>query len=205
MRTWLLIVTVSAVVLCTRLVVSHAQDAEKDASLRHGPPSAGSLSRVSGASPYTRGCEGKQTGIVYRNAAVEPAVAVDPANPLHLIGVWQQNRWSSGAADGLLTAVSTDGAVTWTNTFAAFSQCTGGAFARASDPWVTIAPDGTAYQIALVTDASANPQGVPVSRSSDGGFSWNYPITVTQDNLDDDKETITADPNDSNYVYAVWD
>ncbi len=160
---------------------------------------------MSGASPYAPGCAGQQTGTDYINAAVEPSVAVDPTNSRHLIGVWQQNRWSNGAADGVLTAVSNDGGVTWTNTFAAFSQCTGGTFARASDPWVTFSPDGTAFQIALVTDASVVPQGIFVSRSSDGGLSWSSPVTVSQDNFGDDKETITADPNNSGYVYAVWD
>src|SRR5262249_26523640 len=47
-----------------------------------------------------------------------------------------------------------------------------------------------------------------VSRSSDGGLSWGGPITVQRDtdpNLAMDKETITADPLDSQFVYAVWD
>jgi len=202
-RFWLPIATASAVVLSIGLLVSRAQNVNVEVNLR--APSIGHLSLVSGSSPYPSGCEGQQTGTDYLNAAVEPSVAVDPTNRRHLIGVWQQNRWSNGAADGLLTAVSTDEGVTWTNTFAPFSQCTGGTFARASDPWVTISPDGTAYQIAVVSDASVVPQGILVSRSSDGGFSWSFPVTVVQENMGDDKETITADPNDANYVYAVWD
>ncbi len=163
------------------------------------------MSAVSTVSSYPDGCQGQQTGIDYLNAAVEPSVAVDPNNSKHLIGVWQQNRWGNGAADGLLTAVSMDGGVNWTRTSAPFTQCTGGMFARASDPWVTISPNGTAYQSAIAVTSSLAEAGVLVSRSTDGGFSWSQPIAVASDTLGDDKATITADPTNSNYVYAVWD
>jgi hypothetical protein len=47
-----------------------------------------------------------------------------------------------------------------------------------------------------------------VSTSRDGGRTWG-PITTLQRNdsarLFNDKETITADPTDSRFVYAVWD
>ena len=201
-RNWLPIATIFVAVMGLGLVASHAQD--QNTGPRHPPP-AERLSVVSGVSPFPPGCQGVQVGTDYLNAAVEPSVAVDPTNPQHLIGVWQQNRWSNGAADGILTAVSTDAGVTWTNTSAAFSKCTGGAFDRASDPWVTISPNGIAYQIAVVTLTPAVPAGILVSRSGTGGFSWGAPVTITQDDNGDDKESITADPTDSNYVYAIWD
>jgi len=40
---------------------------------------------------------------------VEPSVAVDPTDPMHLIGAWQQDRWSNGAANGIVSAVTFDG------------------------------------------------------------------------------------------------
>jgi hypothetical protein len=48
---------------------------------------------------------------------------------------------------------------------------------------------------------------VVVSRSSDGGLTWSAPIEVIRDGAGffNDKETITADPTDSRYVYAAWD
>jgi hypothetical protein len=47
-----------------------------------------------------------------------------------------------------------------------------------------------------------------VMRSTDHGASWGDPVTLIRDesqNVLNDKNSITADPNDSNFVYAVWD
>jgi hypothetical protein len=166
--------------------------------------------RVSGDSPFSADCDGRQSGTHYRNAAVEAWVAADPRDPLHLIGVWQQDRWSNGGASGLLTAVTRDGGRTWTQAAAPFSVCSGGdsQYVRASDPWVSIGPDGTAYQVGLSLTANTAGQAVLVSRSADGGLAWSDPVTLKFDqdpNFFNDKESITADPLDARYVYVVWD
>src|SRR5439155_12775424 len=47
-----------------------------------------------------------------------------------------------------------------------------------------------------------------VSKSTDGGDTWSEPITVIRETSNfnfNDKESITADPTNANYVYAVWD
>src|SRR4051794_37591019 len=139
--------------------------------------------RISGASPFSADCDGSQSGRHYRNSAVEAWVAADPADPLHLVGVWQQDRWSNGAASGLLSAVTRDGGRTWTRSAAPFSACAGGEarYLRASDPWVSIAPDGKVYQVSLSVTANTAGQGVLVSRSSDGGLHWDAPVTVKFD------------------------
>ncbi|HSN45070.1 MAG TPA: hypothetical protein VLW08_01825, partial [Casimicrobiaceae bacterium] len=144
----------------------------------YGPSGAGmcapalaptaTLAAASGRSPFTEGCDGAaSSGTVYAGAEVEPMLAVNPANPDNLVGVWQQDRWSNGSARGLVTGASLDGGRTWTLAAAAFSRCTGGDSERASDPWVTFAPDGTAWQIALATVRQAS--AMLVSRSADGG------------------------------------
>jgi len=173
------------------------------------------LTRVPGESPFSDCSIIPVSGEAnYLNAEVEPWIAVDPENRDHLIGVWQQDRWQFGGSRGLLTGVSRDGGETWTRTFAHFSHCAGGNaanggdFERASDPWVTFSPNGTAYQIALTFDAFDANQAVLVSHSSDGGDTWSEPTTLifdTDPNVGDDKESITADPRDSRFVYAVWD
>lgn len=61
--------------------------------------------------------------IKYLNSTVEPDVAVDPTNPAHLVGAWQQDRWSDGGAHGLVAAYSTDGGSTWTTSPLPFSVC----------------------------------------------------------------------------------
>jgi hypothetical protein len=167
-------------------------------------------------SPYAS-CTGSDAagGTIYPNAEVEPGVAVHGSNA---IAVWQQDRWSTGGAHGLITAFSTDGGATWnlSSQQPIFSRCAGGNasnggdYLRASDPWVTIAPDGTAYQISLsVTFGSPSTvSAVLVSSSTDGGDTWSPPTTLLRDdsaNFFNDKESITADPYRSGYVYAVWD
>ena len=155
--------------------------------------------------------------INYEDAEVEPYVAVNPTNPSNLIGIWQQDRWSDGGAHGLVTARSLDGGQTWTEQTLPLSVCgggdssNGGDYARASDPWVTFSPNGVAYLISISFTgnimATGSSSSVLVSRSTDGGATWSNPTTLILDGASafNDKESITADPNNANDVYAVWD
>jgi hypothetical protein len=174
------------------------------------------LTRVSGATPFADDCNGQsQVGEVFDGAEIEPRLAVDPTDPLHFIGVWQQDRWSNGGANGLVTAWSNDGGETWARTAVPFSRCgradaaSTGDYERASDPWVTFTADGIAFQIALAFDTARGPRNaILASRSGDGGRSWEPPIELIADDNPDvfnDKESITADPKDPRRVYAVWD
>src|SRR5437870_1949066 len=153
---------------------------------------------------------------LFENAEVEPFLAVDPGNPAHLVSVWQQDRYSGGGAIGLLAGVSFDSGKTWATASAPFSHCTGGTAAnggdyqRASDPWLAISPDGTAYQLALAFDVGAGNghRAILASRSSDGGRTWSAAQTLQGDSSGFfalDKGSITADPHSSSFVYAVWD
>ncbi len=182
-----------------------------------GPP-AKALVRVSKASPYASGCGGETAGSTsYEDAEVEPYMAINPANPSNIIGAWQQDRFSDGGAHGLVAGASLDGGKTWKKSTLPLSVCgggdaaNGGNYARASDPWIAISPDGTAYVISISftgnTLQAGSVGGVLVSRSADGGVSWSDPVTLIRDgaNAFNDKEAITADPNDSHLVYAVWD
>jgi BNR/Asp-box repeat len=175
------------------------------------------VERVSeGASPLAAGCAGRQPGRLFPGSEVEPFVAVNPARPSNAVAVWQQDRWSNGGAQGLLAAYSDDGGATWTpSAQVPFSRCTGGTrtngghYQRASDPWVTFSPDGSAYFMSLsvnLTDGFAT--AMLVARSVDGGRTWEPPRTLIRDTdpaFFNDKNSITADPTDSRYVYAVWD
>jgi BNR repeat-like domain len=178
------------------------------------------LQNVSVSSPFA-GCDISGLaagGTNFVNTEVEPWVEVNPANPSNVIAVWQQDRWSNGGARGLLTAVTHDGGQTWDTTFPHFSTCAGGTagnggnYERSSDPWVTFSPNGNAYQISLSVNFVNDPAtAVLVSKSIDGGDTWSEPTTLIRDRSDvapflfNDKESITADPNNSRYVYAIWD
>jgi hypothetical protein len=168
---------------------------------------------ASSASPFT-GCSVEAEdadNVNFPNTEPEPFVAVNPTNPLNVVGVYQQDRWSSGAAKAQGTAASTDGGLTWPNhAFVPFSACAGGNpdYQRTTDPWLTFDPAGNAYQISLPVSGDLEVSSVAVSKSADGGVSWDAPKTLIRDETGlnfNDKESITADPTRPGYVYAVWD
>lgn len=170
--------------------------------------------------PFVSACNGQVSGgsgILYSGAEVEPSLARNPADPNHMIASWQQDRWSNGASQGVAGAVTFDGGKTWTNTLAAFSRCSGGSNAnagnydRASDPWVSIAADGTAFQMALgVTGESFTASSISamlVSRSTDGGRTWGATQVLARDAgplIFHDKNTLTTDPTNAQFAYAIW-
>jgi hypothetical protein len=176
---------------------------------------AQSLERISRASPFAT-CETPAAGgTVYTNAEVEPWVSANPRDGDNLVAVWQQDRWSNGGARGNLTGVSFDRGRSWRlPTPPPFSRCAGGNAAnggdydRASDPWVSFGGDGSAHQIALAISADQVISAITVSSSRDGGRTWGPITTLQRDTsaaLFNDKESITADPRDGRFVYAVWD
>jgi hypothetical protein len=189
-----------------------------------GPFSAGDTVQVSGNSPIPEGCIGdedaSESSVNSFNSEVEPYVSVDPSDPLHMVGAWQQDRWNDGGARGLVTAASFNGGQSWTlNADTKSSICTGGTpanggnYQRASDPWTAISPDGTTYLMSLSVDTNPggiglSPNAMLVMRSEDGGVTWDDPTTLKRDenpNVLNDKNTMTADPHDSDFAYAVWD
>jgi hypothetical protein len=194
-------------------------------------PALGAVSplvQVTGASPFPVGCAGSghdPTGKLFEQAEVEPWVAVDPADPSHVAGSWQQDRWSDGGSHGLAASTSLSGGAAWNGaTFADFSRCPlfahygnpdaqdpGREFDRGSDPWVSWGSGSRLHQIALTVSQPSVGLGVNagilVSHSDDFGATWSHPQTLKEDhggNVLDDKESITADPA-GGYVYAIWD
>src|SRR2546426_247356 len=167
---------------------------------------------VSGPSPYANCTIGGGAGAInYVNAEVEPYVAVNPATAGNVIGVWQQDRWSDGGAHGLVAGFSFNGGSTWGEATLPFSACAGGlGYERASDPWVSIGPDGTAYTISISFNESNNNNAVAASVSRDGGRDWTNLSVLIADNQPNfqffnDKESVTADPVKGGVAYAVWD
>jgi hypothetical protein len=178
------------------------------------------LSQASSLSPFEANCNGAvQGGTTYPNSEVEPFVGVNPTNPQNLIGVYQQDRISTGGANGLGTSVSTDGGATWEQRglgeLPLFTRCAGAAagsvgdYERATDPWITFGPDGHAYQMSLSFNDTRNlKNAMLVSESTDGGFTWDTPkelIVDTNPHVFNDKNSMTADPRIASNVYAVWD
>ena len=174
------------------------------------PPVVGGAARASAASPFGAGCAGPAPSGSrnYPDSVVEPSLAVDPRDPDHLVGIWQQDRWSDGGANGLVAGVSRDGGKTWSRTAVGFSRCAGGHYDRATDPWVSIASDGTVHVLGLAFDATGGRRAILAARSSDGGLTFGDPSPLQADVDVDfglDKPSLATDPTDSRRVYAVWD
>jgi hypothetical protein len=162
---------------------------------------------------------------LYENSEVEPWVDVSPADPDIVAGIWQQDRWFNGGARANVGAVSTDGGATWQEIrFPGVTQCDGGDFDRASDPWVSFSPNGDLHIMHLVLDIETvegkpggfGPNGMMVQKIPAAAFADDVidvteisdPILIAfEDNGEDlhDKNSLTADPFDSNFAYAVWD
>jgi hypothetical protein len=207
-------VFVSALVLAVFAPVAAAQ-ADRP-RITGGPQPAlrvtSAQSLASGPTPFTAGCDGvTPNGTLYVNAEVEPFVTVNPANPNILVGAWQQDRWSNGAARGLVAATSFDGGRSWRRTALPFSRCGGGTvmnggnYERASDPWVSYSPNGVVHAMSLSVSGATS--AMLASRSFDHGLSWSNPIALIVDGAGafNDKNAMTADPHDANFVYASWD
>ena len=160
------------------------------------------------------GCPPDGSGTNFPDAEVEPWVGVNPTNAANIVAIYQQDRYSNGGAKGSVAAVSFDGGATWPTHVAVpnDTRCTGGQFQRSSDPWLSFGPDGTLHAMSLVTDpdvgAAFGANGMTYNRSTNGGVSWEPAIRLVTDPVGrflNDKNSITADPNDADFVYAVWD
>ncbi|HZU11739.1 MAG TPA: sialidase family protein [Chloroflexota bacterium] len=174
------------------------------------------VQRVSGPSPFAA-CSIPDPGghtVPITNWDVEPNIAADPrtigSSHVHLAGLWQQDRGQNGGgARGLMAAVSDDGGVTWRSQSIPLTQCSvpSLSFIRASDPWVSIGPDGIVYASAL----GVTPQGdlqIMAGVSADGGITWSHWQTIPAPNerpASGDKESIAANPSRPGTAYIVWD
>jgi hypothetical protein len=208
------------------------------------PSSAGPLSatvpvQVTAAAPFDPACgldPVDENSFVFVDSEVEPWLDASPADPDIIAGIWQQDRWNDGGSRGNVMALSADGGASWmsfippNNTDCSFNpNAASGAFEvfdRASDPWLTFAPNGDLHLMHLVFDAEL-PEGlpgaisgrngmvaqkVPAAALTDGVISdaeWGPPILLALDEGGDlhDKNTMTADPTvpAGTHVYAVWD
>jgi hypothetical protein len=177
----------------------------------------GPLTKISGPSPFancTADNAGNQRGRYYPQSEIEPWIDANPTNAQNLIAGWQQDRWSNGGARGLVSAYTGDGGATWHEApVPKVTACSGGTYKRASDPWISIAPDGTAYFLSLafnpdLPNRALGANAILVSRSTNGGRSWGDPIALIKEpagQILNDKNSITADDTDARYAYAVWD
>jgi hypothetical protein len=180
---------------------------------RADPLNAGPPILASGTNPLAA-CPPDGSGTNFPGAEIEPWIEVNPDDVDNVVGFYQQDRYSNGGAKGNVAAVSMDGGVSWTHVAVPNdTRCTGGRFQRSSDPWTSFGPDGTLHAMSLVTDPDPptggfGANGMTYNRSTNGGLTWEPAIRLITDPAGrflNDKNSITADPNDEDFVYAVWD
>jgi hypothetical protein len=159
-------------------------------------------------------CPPDASGVNFPGSEVEPWLDVDPTDDTNLIAVYQQDRYSNGGAKVNVASASFNAGMTWTQiALPGTTRCSGGDFERASDPWVSFGPTGVAHAMSLVTNpddpsGAFGDNGMMYNRSKTGGASWEDAVLLTSDTggrFLNDKNSITADPNDADFVYAVWD
>jgi BNR repeat-like domain len=173
------------------------------------PPKQDTLpppSIISGQVALAPGCAG---GASSPGRPGEPSLAADPSNPSRLIAAWLDNR--SPDTVGIVVAVSQDGGRHWTRSvLPQLLTCAGGPYVHASDPWLSIGPDGVVYLGMLLRrdgDSSSTRSDIAVSVSRDHGTSWSAPLAIesaSSPSTQPDKETILADARRPGVAYAVW-
>ena len=137
-------------------------------------------------------------GTMTLDDATEPSLAVNPVHPDNIVAAWIQ-----GPIQNNIAAASFDGGTTWQQVPLPFTLCSGGPYVATGDPWLSFAPNGDLYCLALVGPSLSSISTV-VTKSVDGGLHWSAPVIVDTPPFSPDKTTITADPSDSRFVYAAW-
>jgi hypothetical protein len=161
----------------------------------------GPLVEVSVPNPLAACDDGFRPGGTWGiNDAGEPFVAINPLKPDNIVAAWM-----GGFDQNIVSATSFDGGRTWQQVPLPLTVCAGGAYLGAGDVWLTFAPNGELYVSALVGN-SYSAKLETVCKSTDGGLHWSAPVFLTSfADLQADHPSITADPSDTRYVYAMWD
>ena len=142
-----------------------------------------------------------------QNARSESSLAINPNNPLQIVGASKKFKNIKTYDFTLATAFSTDGGVSWKPSadLALLPTWTG-----ISDPSVTWDDSGNVFLAALPFN---NPPGgvrigMAIYKSTDGGQTWSAPNQIHTSSLDDKQWTAGDSNTGSRFrgrVYAVWD
>jgi hypothetical protein len=129
-----------------------------------------------------------------------------------LVAAFQTGRIAPGGATAIGWATSTDGGNNWSHGFlpGLTKGEGGGPYDAASDPAVAFDAKHGVWLIASlpISNTSRTP-AVVVSRSTDGGFSWESPVSVDSNAVSSDKNWIVCDSTASSRFYGncymEWD
>jgi hypothetical protein len=123
-----------------------------------------------------------------------------------IVGAFQSGRFSDGGSSNIGYATSTDNGASWTNGFlpgTTVYATPAGPWARISDPTVAFdAKHGVWMIVGLVIDSQVNARGLVVNRSTDGGLTFQNPVTVSLNNGFYDKQWMTCDDTSTSAFYG---
>ncbi len=194
-RWWVIVAFLMTLVLAITL------SASASASVR-----ASSLFQIS-SDPYTNSTSQHQT-------EVEPD---SYSNGSTIVSATQVGRFNDGGASNIGWATSTDNGTTWRGGFlpnTTVYATPAGTYDRVSDPTVTYDAAHKHWMISslAISSTSGTPVGaaVIVSISSDGGLTWNTPVTIANANGGFfDKDWIVCDNTATSqfygHCYDEWD
>lgn len=132
----------------------------------------------------------------------EEQIVNNPVDSTNIVAVWRDFRLGYRQVG---YGYSFDGGITWNQ--ALFS---GTPYSRDSDPGLTVDINGNFYAVVLSYTGSTNePDGLFVFRSTNGGASWEPPVTVIDSvqGVFEDKELISCDRSGGLYtgnLYVAW-
>jgi hypothetical protein len=152
----------------------------------------------------------------FKNADSQHATQVEPdtfSNGLTVVSAFQSGRFFDGGSSDIGFATSTDGGATWMNGFLpsmTVNSKPAGKYARASDPSVAYDAKHDTWMIESLGISSAGAGlAVLVSRSTDGGATWEAPVEAATTNGFFDKTWIVCDNSIASsfygHCYATWD
>jgi hypothetical protein len=185
------------------LVIASCSGSSTHTSTTQPPPGNGSSALIQISSdPFTV-------------APGQHATEVEPhllSNGSTMVAAFQTGRIAPGGATDIGWASSTDGGATWTHGFlpGLTTAEASGPYDAASDPAVAWDAKHSVWMIAsLPISNTAQTPAVAVSRSTDGGQTWQNPVSVDATSEDSDKNWIVCDSfSASPYYgncYVEWD
>jgi hypothetical protein len=128
-----------------------------------------------------------------------------------LVAAFQTGRIFGGGGTAIGWATSTDSGSTWSHGFlpGLTTGNGGGPYSAASDPAVAYDAKHGVWIIATLPIGNTSTPAVVVSRSTDGGFTWNNPVSVGGNVSSSDKNWIVCDNTSTSpfygNCYVEWD
>jgi hypothetical protein len=113
-----------------------------------------------------------------------------------IVSTFQTGRFSNGGASNICWSTSQNNGQTWTRGCLPGTTVYAtppGPWDRISDPAVSYDPEHDVWMITGLTLTGTTGKAVLVSRSTDGGLTWQNPVTVAQNGVFFDKEWIVCD------------